>query len=191
METLERPAHERSGVSRGADPTSNGLFQSERISKRSEQIYPKAPFGVFGRLVRTVAWRRMWTQILNLPTLTRSYGTQRHQDLNRASCFRNDRPMKNQIKGEFYASSDESVRRLVIALRQINYCSPIWIELNGCSMPKEICSIRQEYSYAQVVSQRLGSLREVVPASQPCLFPRHSRSAPELRARSGQHEHSS
>jgi len=44
-------AYERSGVSRGADPASNGPSQSGGIPKRTEQIHPKAPLcGVFWRL---------------------------------------------------------------------------------------------------------------------------------------------
>ena len=47
---MVKSAYERSGESRGADPASNGPFRSEGISKRSEQIYPKAPFWGFWRL---------------------------------------------------------------------------------------------------------------------------------------------
>jgi hypothetical protein len=47
---LEKSAYERSGVSRGVDPASNGPFQSGGIVKRPEQIHPKAPSGVFWRL---------------------------------------------------------------------------------------------------------------------------------------------
>jgi hypothetical protein len=36
-------AYERSGVSRGADPASNGPSQGGGISKRTEQIHPKGP----------------------------------------------------------------------------------------------------------------------------------------------------
>jgi hypothetical protein len=45
---MVKSAYERSGVSRGADPASNGPLLREGISKWPEQIYPKAPFGVFG-----------------------------------------------------------------------------------------------------------------------------------------------
>jgi hypothetical protein len=41
---INMSAYERSGVSRGADPASNGTHQSVGIFKRSEQIVPKAPY---------------------------------------------------------------------------------------------------------------------------------------------------
>ena len=45
-------AYERSGVSRGADPASNGTHHSVRISKRPEQIHPKAPLLGLSALTR-------------------------------------------------------------------------------------------------------------------------------------------
>lgn len=45
-------AYERSGVSRGADPASNGTHHSVGISKRPEQIHPKAPLLGLSALTR-------------------------------------------------------------------------------------------------------------------------------------------